>query len=404
MLISRPARGTREGPAGWQALFAAFALALWPGAGGAGRASAVAGPPAVVRLPSARPSGTRVNDTIWVRFYPAQGSDNRPAPAVVLVHPLAETEGSFTDRYMRRLARDLAGRGIGCALMTLPFHGRRGVADGQPYLRHFAGSNVAADVAALDQSASDVGTVAAWLATRPDVDARRVGAVGLSIGAIIVHLAMGRDERLSAGVALLGGGGLPDLYRHSLPIRLFGGFSPALLTPGAVRRLQAVDPAAYRPARPRRVLMVQAARDLYVPPASAEFLWAALGRPPIQWVDTNHFAPFLAETSVARTVSAFLTQAWNGGASPVPPVAAPTIKFGLVCGLDSVLSPALQWQFHSFATRRDHMSLLHGDVGLSGRGPFLSLAVTLNAFVDAGVAQRLGAKSPRPYLSLHVVF
>lgn len=339
---------------------------------------------------------------VWVQFYAARGSSAGPAPAVVLVHSLAETSGGFTNRYMQRLARDLAARGIGCAFMTLPFHRQRSVADGQPYLRHFAGPDVDADVAALDQSASDVSTVGNWLRTRPDVDTARIGAVGISIGAIVVHLAMGRDARLSAGVALLGGGDLPDLYRHSLPIRLFGGFSPGLLTPDAVRKLRSVDPVSYR--RPRNVLMVEAARDLYVPPANAESLWNALGRPPIQWVDTNHFALFLAEPSVARTTAAFLWRTWNGGGLPVPPLSAPTLKFGLITGLDSVLTPAVQWQFHAFAMRPDHRALLHSDLGWSGRGPFVSLAVTVNAFVDAGIAQRLGAKSPRPYLSLHLTF
>lgn len=366
------------------------------------QARAAEAPPLVVRLPSERPSGNAVNDVIWVRFYAAQSLGYRPAPAVVLVHSLAETRGGFTNRYMQRLARDLAARGIGCAFMTLPFHMERGVADGRPYLRHFAGPDVDADVAALDQSASDVGTVAGWLATRPDVDPAHVGVVGISIGAIVAHLAMGRDARLTAGVALLGGGDLADLYRHSLPIRLFGGFSPDSLTPDAVHKLHAVDPASYR--RPRNVLMVEAARDLYVPPADARFLWDALGRPPIQWVDTDHFALFLAEPSVARSAAAFLLGIWNGGGPPPPPVRAPTLKLGLIAGLDAALTPAVQWQFHSFATRPDHLSLLHGDLGWSGRGPFAALALTVNPFVDVGLGQRLGAKSPRPYLSFHVVF
>lgn len=365
-------------------------------------AQAVDAPPLVVRLPSARPSGNAVNDVVWMHFYAARVSRAGPAPAVVLVHSLAETRGGFTDQFMQRLARDLAARGIGCAFMTLPFHMERGVADGQPYLRHFAGPDVDADVAALDQSASDVSTVVDWLSACPDVDSHRIGAVGISIGAIVVHLAMGRDTRLSAGVALLGGGNLPELYRHSLSIRLFGGFSPGLLTPEAVRELQGVDPALYR--RPRRVLMVEAARDLYVPPANAEFLWDALGRPPIQWVDTNHFALFLAEPSVARTTATFLWQTWNCGAASAPRVSVPTLKLGLITGLGAVLTPAVQWQFYTLASRADHMALLHSDLGWSGRGPFVSLAMTVNAFMDVGVAQRLGAKSPKPYLSLHVVF
>ncbi len=50
------------------------------------------------------------------------------------------------------------------------------------------------------------------------------------------------------------------------------------------------------------------------------------------------------------------------------------------------------------------MSLLHADIGLSGRGPFVGLAVTLTSFLDLGLAHRLNGRTLRPYLSLHLVF
>jgi hypothetical protein len=50
------------------------------------------------------------------------------------------------------------------------------------------------------------------------------------------------------------------------------------------------------------------------------------------------------------------------------------------------------------------MSLLHAEVGWSGRGAFLGLAATLNAFVDIGVGRRWREGSVRPYVALHIVF
>jgi hypothetical protein len=50
------------------------------------------------------------------------------------------------------------------------------------------------------------------------------------------------------------------------------------------------------------------------------------------------------------------------------------------------------------------MSLLHADLGWSGRGPFIGLAATLTTFIDLGLGHRFTGGSVRPYLSVHVVF
>ena len=108
-----------------------------------------------------------------------------------------------------------------------------------------------------------------------------------------------------------------------------------------------------------------------------------------------------------RASVAYLRSVWEGRADragAIPRVHAITLKLGMVIGLDSIVEPALQWQALSVATRPDHMSLLHVDLGWSGRGPFAGLAVTLNAFMDVGVAHRLNGDAFRPYASLHIVF
>jgi hypothetical protein len=64
---------------------------------------------------------------------------------------------------------------------------------------------------------------------------------------------------------------------------------------------------------------------------------------------------------------------------------------------------AAQWQFHTFVRRADHLSLLHADLGIGFRGPFIGLAATLNPFVDVGFALRPGRRGMRPYASFHLV-
>ncbi len=310
---------------------------------------------------------------------------------------------------MQRLAGQMASHGIGCALMSLPYHLQRQTPGGSSE-SHFIGPRVDDVAQAFTQSAADVSAVTDWLAARPDVDTHKLGVMGISLGAIVAHLAMGRDARLVAGVALEGGGDLPTLYRDSLEVRLNGRYREELLTPQARALLQAVDPAGTSNAqahRPRRVLMIEAARDLYVPPANALFLWNALGHPPIQWTDTNHFTFLLAGASLANIASVYLHRVWSGDAddpAPLPHYAVPTLKVGWLLELNGNLTPAFVWQAYSLASRSDHLSLAHLDLGIGGRGPFVGVAFTLTPYVDAGMEHRFSSRAVQPYVSLHFVF
>jgi len=380
-----------------------WAILVMLGTGGA--TCRADGPPAprVVTLPSAAPSGYSAVDRIAVVFYPA-ATAFPPTPAVVALPP---SGGSARDLVMRRLAQHLARQGIACAVMDLPYHGdrrRAGVAPAAPYLE----GSVASSVQALGQAASDVRTVASWLATQPGVDPRRLGVVGISLGAIVAHLAMGEDARLTAGVAVLGGGDLPNLSRTSALVRLLRRLYPQPLDPTTLGGLAVVDPLTYAGRnRPRRVLMIEAARDLLVPPRDSTELWEALGRPPIQWLDVNHFTLGLTPDSAFRAASAYLWSVWEGHPAltgdALPQAGAPTLKLGLLAQWGRPVTPSLQWQFFTFAWRRDHLSLLHADLGLTGRGLFLGVGATVTPFVDLGVSPRFDGHSVRPYLAFHVV-
>lgn len=360
--------------------------------------------PFTITLPTEKPSGNVVDDRIWVTFYPASGSAGKPAPAVVMLHPLGQEFNSFA--LLHHVAAYLAQHGVSGAVMMLPYHFRR-LPPGDNPLSHYVSLHAEVVAQTLGQGASDVRTVVSWLAQRPDVDAHRIGMVGVSMGAVIGHLAMGQDERISAGVAILGGGDLQDLYHRSILFRWYHGHLPPL-SPQDREQLRLVDPITYADHnRPRRVLMIEAARDFLMPPQDATALWNALGRPPIQWVDTNHYAPALGVRSLMRTSVAYLDSVWNISENPnkkLPAVSAPTLKLGFLFGLDSVLTPAIQWQALSFMGRPDHMSLLHADLGWSGKGPFIGIAVTVNPYVDIGYGHRFFAETVRPYMSLHFVF
>jgi dienelactone hydrolase len=364
------------------------------------RAQVMATAPREVSLPSAAPSGIAVNDRVLFRYHPAARPFGERSPAVVLLHPLGV---SGDDRRIDKFARALSRRGIGVAALTLPYHGQRQPPNDAPN-RHFVGNPNNEDAArvaqAFSQSASDVETVVTWLTQQPEVDANRIGGAGVSLGAFVMHLAMGRDARIRAGVAALGAGNIAEIFLHTHS----RGDAETLRH---IETLRAVEPLTYADRnRPRRVLMIQAARDSVVPPRYAEQLWQALGRPPIQWADVNHIGLLLTLDSVIQTTIAYLETAWSetpDDLSRVPHVRAVTLKVGAIAGLDSLVTPALQYQLFSVGTRQ-HMALLHASAGLGLRGPFVSVAATLNRHIDLGVGRRVFGNNIRPYVSYHMVF
>lgn len=357
--------------------------------------------PREVSLPSSMPSGIAVNDRVLFRYHPVARPSGEKSPAVVLLPPLG---GSGEDRRVEKFARALNRRGIAALALTLPYHGRRRPPNDAP-IRHFTGDPDDAGAAervaqAFAQSASDLGTVVTWLTQQPEVDANRIGAAGVSLGAFVLHLVMGQDARIRAGVAALGAGNIAEVFLHTRGRK-------DSKTLRQIETLRAVEPLTYADRnRPRRVLMIQAARDIVVPPRHAEQLWEELGRPPIQWADVNHVGLLLSLDSVIKTTIAYLETAWSetpDDLSRVPRVRAVTIKAGLMSGLDTIVTPALQYQFFSIGTRR-HMALLHANAGLGFRGPFVSVAATVNRYLDVGVGRRVFGDDIRPYASFHIVF
>ncbi len=367
-----------------------------------------------VSLPSALPTGDATVDTIRFRLYASQTVEGG-APAVVLLPP---TNGDSGDRNMQRIAEYLARNGVECALMNLPFHGNR-KKKGLTPAEAFVGYDVDRNSKAFAQGASDVSTVITYLQTARNVDKTRISVAGLSLGAIVAHLAMGQDDRINGGVAILGAGDLPDLYRRSFVARLNRVLHPSPARYDAYARFQKLspsDPLTWADKnRPRRVLMIQAARDLLIPPHDALELWEALDRPPIRWVDTNHFALNLAVGPLERAALQYLRGVWTGKSDKeldkeIPQIPVPLIKTGFITqfggGSQLGFTPAISYQFASLGTQRTHTSLLYADLGLTGRGPFVGVGITANSFLDVGFASRLTPRvaPPRPYVGFHVAF
>lgn len=178
--------------------------------------------------------------------------------AVIILH------GSMSDRQSGMSeARLLAREGFGMLAFDWPRHGEStGVVQWGASERH-------ALTAALD-----------WLAVRPGVDPRRLGAVGLSLGGYVLAQVAATDERLRA-VALVGTpSNATELTRREH--RRFGPFSvwPALwvqnlfFEPDHLPAERMVDKIS-----PRALLVVTGDADDVVPESMAHALFRAAREP-----------------------------------------------------------------------------------------------------------------------------
>lgn len=371
--------------------------------------------PRWLTLKSTKPSGDATNDTIFFKWYPVQHAVAQRSPAVILLHPL----GYQNQWPMHWYAEYFNKRSIACAVMVAPFHGPRLRDPNQSSMGYFVNTDIDLVVRSFEQSSADVQAVVDWMCTQRDVDTEKLGAVGISLGAILTHIIMGRDPRVKAGVAVLGGGDLRGGYAQSpvaqskILYRLITGqsnFGP--ISEREIDKLYEVDPLNFaKDNLPRHVLMIEAARDMVIPPQSAQAMHDALStdsyQPPIKWIDTNHFSPiWFSNKSIMRSSEAYLQSVWSGHPlepDKIPDVKAPTFKAGLVMNLDPIVSPAVEWQFFKLGTRQ-HRSLVGLNLGTTVTGPFIGAGATVTSFLDIGAARHWRNDGIRPYASLHFVY
>lgn len=158
-----------------------------------------------------------------------------------------------------------------------------------------------------------------WLCTRPEVDGRRLGIVGVSHGAIVGPCVLGADRRLTAGVFCMGGADHamivarsrePSVRRFRKRLLRVHGLSHAEeLSRLAPEEKSPTDPLRYAPAvDPRAVLLFKTGRDRAVVPEAQDRLWEALGRPRRITLPFGHIGFGLAFYYAARHAAEFLRQ------------------------------------------------------------------------------------------------
>ena len=141
---------------------------------------------------------------------------------------------------------------------------------------------------ALEQH--DLAAVIDYLATRPDVDPARIGALGVSLGGSTTILAAARDARIRAVVDDCGFGDAPSVIAASFERFVhLPRFPFAPLTVRLAEWRAGVSVHTVRPVdvvgrlSPRPLLIIHGTADIHVPPEHGEALFAAAGEPKELW-------------------------------------------------------------------------------------------------------------------------
>ena len=273
-----------------------------------------------LRFPSSVVSAFPQNNTVpAVLFMPDDIKPSDPKRPAVICLPILNGDEDLTSTVCAVLVK----RGIPALMFTLPYYKERGPREG----RHVFEKNIHTFVEGLEQTMADIRRATDLLALRPEVDPRRLGISGISLGGILAATAGGLDARLQRVGLLLAGGDLQAMIHHAQETHELSTLLQNL--PPAERadvdaRLLALDPLTLAPAlrersRQGRVLMINAAQDEVVPPDCTRKLAAALDMTNrVVWLEgLGHYTAMAELPRALRLIGDFFAQDLPPGVAPV---------------------------------------------------------------------------------------
>jgi dienelactone hydrolase len=239
-----------------------------------------------LRFPSPVESPCPQNNLVHADYYRPIGAG--PFPGVIVLDITAGDQA-----VSRSIATHFASRNIAALCVQMAYYGpRRPAGSDLRLLSH----DYRQTIANIRQTVLDVRCAAAWLAERPEIDPRKLGIHGTSLGSFIGCLTAEMEPRLSKVGVLLGGGDLVEAYYNeprAAPFRRLweglGGNKEQLK-----EVIAPVDPITCAAnLKDRKVLIIAGKRDDIVPPQAAQALWEATGKQKIVWYDCTHIGAAL---------------------------------------------------------------------------------------------------------------
>jgi predicted esterase len=198
-------------------------------------------------------------------------------PAALLLHGYASEKALLADT----AGKALLAKGVASLAIDLPLHGER-----TSGLQSFSRQNPLAMLDLWKLALDECATALHYLAAHKEIDARRLGLMGYSMGAYLGVIAASQHRQVRA-IVLAAGGDLPDNTVFGNLVRMAA--DPTI----AVRQLDG-----------RPLLMVNGRFDRTVTADQAERLYAAASQPKeLRWFQTGHRLPPNAVEFAAQWLS-----------------------------------------------------------------------------------------------------
>jgi dienelactone hydrolase len=239
-----------------------------------------------LRYPSPVKTPTIENNTVHAEYYRPTGKG--PFPAVIV---LDVTGGN--QMLSRLIANHFARHGVAGLFVQMAYYGPRRPKNSSLRL---LSPNLPHTIKAFTQTVLDLRVAAAWLESRAEIDGKRLGIMGTSLGSFLAALAGEMEPRLGRVCVLLGGGNFIDGYAtHPLAAPYFKAFEVLGGKRSFLKKFIApIDPITCAAnLKKRNLLIVAASRDDIVPPSMARMLWEASGKQKILWYDATHYSAAL---------------------------------------------------------------------------------------------------------------
>jgi dienelactone hydrolase len=191
----------------------------------------------------------------------------------------------------RMTARALAARGIAAFYFPMPYYNSRRPRD-NAHLK-LVEQDLSNVLSPLRQTVMDARRAKALLATRPEVDPKRIAITGFSLGGIMTSLVAGVDGEFYRVAPVLAGGDLATLMFHAREMR----HAREILIrhnidrDGLAKMLAPVEPLNFASRiDPAACLMINASDDEVIPKVTTLALRKMIGGPTILWMPGGHYS------------------------------------------------------------------------------------------------------------------
>jgi dienelactone hydrolase len=210
----------------------------------------------------------------------------------------------------RVMARALAMRGVAALYFPMPYYNSRrpeGTARQDLLLR--AQQDVNNLLSPIRQTVMDVRRAKAILASRPEIDPKRIGITGISLGGIMASLAAGVDGEFYRVAPIIAGGDIATLVFHARELRRVRQLleEHGLARDDLAKVLDPVEPLNFASRiDPATCLMINAANDEVIPKTTTLALRKMIGDPTILWMPTGHYSCALFLPNAQQKVADFM--------------------------------------------------------------------------------------------------